>query len=111
MWGPEAWDAPGPSFPEGLLDELPLRGRVYPPERPFAGLLLRPRHFDEITVQRQVVTNRVLQQKRKPRMKEDVTEGKHYLVFFFFISSRETMHWKVLVSHLCAIALTVKVEL
>lgn len=63
MWGPEAGDAPRPSFPEGLLDELGLRGRVYPPERTFAGLLLRPRHFDKITVQRQIVTDRVLQQR------------------------------------------------
>lgn len=62
MWGPEAGDSPGPSFPEGLLDELALRGRVYPPERTFARLLLRPRHFDEVAVQRQVVTDRVLQQ-------------------------------------------------
>lgn len=60
VWGPEAGDAPGPSFPEGLLDELALRGRVYPPEGTFARLLLRPRHFDEVTVQRQVVTDRVL---------------------------------------------------
>lgn len=65
VWGPEAGDAPGPSFPEGLLDEFALRGRVYPPERTFARLLLRPRHFDEITVQRQVVTDRVLQQRRR----------------------------------------------
>lgn len=61
--GPEAGDAPGPSFPEGLLDELGLRGRVYPPERTFAGFLLRPGHFDEIAVQRQIVSDRVLQQR------------------------------------------------
>lgn len=65
VWGPEAGDAPGPSFPEGLLDELALRGRVYPPEGTFARLLLRPRHFDEVTVQRQVVTDRVLHFKKK----------------------------------------------
>lgn len=65
MRGPEAGDAPGPSFPEGLLDELALRGRVYPPEGTFARLLLRPRHFDEVAVQRQVVTDRVLQRRGK----------------------------------------------
>lgn len=65
VWGPEAGDAPGPSFPEGLLDELALRGRVYPPEGTFARLLLRPRHFDEVTVQRQVVTDRVLHFKKR----------------------------------------------
>lgn len=68
MWGPEAGDSPGPSFPEGLLDELALRGRVYPPERTFARLLLRPRHFDEVAVQRQVVTDRVLQQGTKKKV-------------------------------------------
>lgn len=51
MRGPEAGDPPGPSFPEGLLNELGLRGRVYPPEGTFAWLLLRPRHFDEVAVQ------------------------------------------------------------
>lgn len=67
MWGPEAGDSPGPSFPEGLLDELALRGRVYPPERTFAWFFLRPCHFDEVTVQRQIVTDRVLQQRKGPR--------------------------------------------
>lgn len=57
MWGPEAGPPPRPSFPEGLLDELGLRGRVYPPEGAFSWLLLRPRHFDEVTVQRQIVTD------------------------------------------------------
>lgn len=72
MRGPEAGDAPGPSFPESLLDELALRGRVYPPERTFARLLLRPRHFDEITVQRQIVTDRVLQQRKDTSGEETV---------------------------------------
>lgn len=63
MWGPEAGDPPGPSFPEGLLNELALRGWVYPPEGTFAGLLLRPRHLDEVAVQRQVVADRVLQRR------------------------------------------------
>lgn len=71
VWGPEAGDAPGPSFPEGLLDELALRGRVYPPEGAFAWLLLRSCHFDEITVQGQIVTDRVLQrQRQKTRMSQ-----------------------------------------
>ena len=74
MWGPEAGDPPGPSFPEGLLDELALRGRVYPPEGAFARLLLRPRHLDEVTVQRQVVTDRVLQQKKKKKEKRFVSQ-------------------------------------
>lgn len=65
MRGPEAGDPPGPSFPEGLLNELGLRGRVYPPEGTFARLLLRPRHFDEVAVQRQVVADRVLRQTGK----------------------------------------------
>lgn len=63
MWGPKAGDPPRPSFPEGLLDELGLRGRVYPPEGTFAGLLLGPRHLDEVAVQRQVVADRVLQER------------------------------------------------
>lgn len=67
VWGPEAGDPPGPSFPEGLLDQLALRRRVYPPEGAFARLLLRPRHFDEIAVQGQVVTNRVLQQNKRQK--------------------------------------------
>lgn len=65
MWGPEAGDPAGPSFPEGLLDELGLRRRVYPPERTFPRLFLRPRHFDEVSVQRQVVTDRVLQRDKR----------------------------------------------
>lgn len=64
MWGPEAGNAPGPSFPKRLLDELALRGRIYPPEGTFAGFLLRPRHFDEITIERQVVTDGVLCQRK-----------------------------------------------
>lgn len=65
MRGPEAGDPPGPSLPEGLLNELSLRGRVYPPEGTFARLLLRPRHFDEVAVQGQVVADRVLRQTGK----------------------------------------------
>lgn len=63
MWGPEAGDPPGPSFPKGLLNELTLRGRVYPPKGTFPRLLLRPRHLDEVPVQRQVVADRVLREK------------------------------------------------
>lgn len=73
--GPEAGDAPGPSFPEGLLDELALGGRVYPPEGAFPRLLLRPRHFDEVTVQRQVVTDRVLQQRKKQKLTAEAHFG------------------------------------
>lgn len=62
MWGPEAGDSPRPSFPERLLDQLGFRRRVYPPEGAFARLLLRPRHLDEVAVERQVVTDRVLQE-------------------------------------------------
>lgn len=72
MRGPEAGDAPGPSFPEGLLDELALRGRVYPPEGAFARLLLRPRHLDEVPVQRQVVTDRVLRRRERKFSIEDL---------------------------------------
>lgn len=75
MRGPEAGDASGPSFPEGLLDELALRGRVYPPEGTFPGLLLRPRHFDEVTVQRQVVTDRVLHRTKSTKMITGVPEA------------------------------------
>lgn len=64
MWGPKAGDPPRPSFPEGLLDELAFRGRVYPPEGTFAGLLLRPRHLDEVAVQRQIVADRVLRKRQ-----------------------------------------------
>ena len=60
MGGPEAGDPPGPSFPEGLLDQLALGGGVDPPEGALARLLLRPRHLDEVAVQRQVVADRVL---------------------------------------------------
>ena len=60
MGGAEAGDPPGPSFPEGLLDQLALGGGVDPPEGALARLLLRPRHLDEVAVQGQVVADRVL---------------------------------------------------
>lgn len=53
------------SAAEGLLDELGFRLRVYPPERPFAGLLLRARHFYKVPVQREVMPDRVLKQIKK----------------------------------------------
>lgn len=58
---PEAGNPPGPAFPEGLFYQLALRGRVDPPEGALAWLLLRASHFDEVPVQGQVVSDRVLQ--------------------------------------------------
>lgn len=49
------------SLPEGLLHQLGLCGRVHPPERALARLLLRARHLDEVAVERQVMPNGVLE--------------------------------------------------
>lgn len=65
MGGAEAGAAPRPALPEGLLDELGLGGGVYPPEGTFARLLLRARHLDEVAVERQVVADGVLRDRKQ----------------------------------------------
>lgn len=59
---PEAGNSSGPALPEGLFYQLALRRGVDPPERAFARLLLRAGHLDKVSVQGQVVADRVLQQ-------------------------------------------------
>ena len=49
-----------PSTPERLVDQLRLGGGVNSPEASLARLLLRPGHFDEVSVEGQVVTDGVL---------------------------------------------------
>ena len=49
-----------PSTPERLVDQLRLGGGVNSPEASLARLLLRPWHFDEVSVEGQVVTDGVL---------------------------------------------------
>ena len=69
---------------EGLCSELGLWCWVNPPEWPFAWLLLGTRHFDEIPVQWQVVTNGVLKQSCKQLTRcglslfMDKTLGRHW---------------------------------
>lgn len=58
--GSKARHAPRPSFPKSLLYQLALGGRVYPPEGAFAWFFLGTWHFDEITVQREIVANWIL---------------------------------------------------
>lgn len=70
QWGPEAGHPSWPALPEGLLYELALRRWIDPPEGTFARLLLGSCHFDEVTVERQVVANGVLERRGK---------GKHRL--------------------------------
>lgn len=55
--GPEAGHATRPPLPEGLLHQLALRRRVHPPKGALAWLFLGAWHFDEVTVQREVVAN------------------------------------------------------
>ncbi|RNA37697.1 hypothetical protein BpHYR1_017248 [Brachionus plicatilis] len=45
---------------ERLLFDLELAGRLDAPKRSFAGLVLLPGHLDKVSVQRQVVSDRVL---------------------------------------------------
>ena len=49
-----------PSTPERLVDQLRLGGGVNSPEASLARLLLRPGHFDKVSVEGQVVTDGVL---------------------------------------------------
>ena len=63
--GPEAGPPPGPAFPEGLLYQLALGGRVDPPEGALARLLLGAGHLDEVAVQGQVVADGVLGTRRQ----------------------------------------------
>ena len=46
---PEAGNSPLSPPPECLLHQLNLTGRIYPPERSLARLLLGARHFDKIS--------------------------------------------------------------
>lgn len=62
---PKAGHSSGPPLPKSLIYEFALGGGVYPPERALPWLFLRTGHFDEVPVQRQVVTNRVLQHTNK----------------------------------------------
>ena len=55
--GSKARHAPRPSLPKSLLYQLALGGRIYPPEGAFAWFFLGTWHFDEITVQREIVAN------------------------------------------------------
>lgn len=54
---PETSHASLSSFPEGLLHQLALGSGVHAPKTPFAGLVLGARHFQEVAVQRQVVSD------------------------------------------------------
>lgn len=72
---PEAGDPPGPAFPEGLFYQLALRGRVDPPEGALAWLLLRASYFDEVPVQGQVVSDRVLQHQQIHTNRGSVTKS------------------------------------
>lgn len=49
-----------PSFSEALIDQFVLAHRVNTPKASLARLILRPRDFDEASVQAEVVTNAVL---------------------------------------------------
>lgn len=54
---PEAGHPPLPPFPEGLLHQLALRGRVHAPEAALPWLVLRAGHFQKVAVERQVVSD------------------------------------------------------
>lgn len=54
---PETSHASLSSFPEGLLHQLALGSGVHAPKTPFAGLILGAGHFEEVAVQRQVVSD------------------------------------------------------
>lgn len=57
---PEAGHASLPPLPEGLLHQFALGGGVHAPKAAFARLVLGASHFQEVAVQGQVVSDRVL---------------------------------------------------
>lgn len=59
-----------PSSTEGLLYQLRFTSRVYSPKRTFAWLFLTSWHFQEVTIQRKIVTDGILKgQKRENLLK------------------------------------------
>lgn len=74
--GAEAGRASLSTFPEGLLHQLGLRRGVHPPEGALPRLLLRPRHFDEVAVQGEVVPDGVL--RSRTRKMSTVRRGKKF---------------------------------
>lgn len=58
---PEAGHAPLPSLPERLLHQLALGGRIHAPEAAFPRLVLRAGDFQEVAVEREVVSDGVLE--------------------------------------------------
>lgn len=59
--GPKAGHPSLPSLPEGLLHQLGLGGRIQTPKASFPRLVLRAGHFQEVAVQRQIVSDWVLE--------------------------------------------------
>lgn len=72
-----------PSFPESLLHQLALRGRIHTPKTPFARLVLRAGHFQKVAIERQVVSDWILERERSivwttcivSNFKEHITES------------------------------------
>lgn len=58
---PETSHPPLPSFPEGLFHQFALRSRIQPPKTPLSRLVLRAGHFQKVAVEREVVSDGVLQ--------------------------------------------------
>jgi len=58
----EAWNSSLSSFPEGLFCQLALTHRINAPKRALSGFILWTGNFDEVTVKREIMPYRILQE-------------------------------------------------
>lgn len=61
---PEARHSSLSPFPEGLLHQLGFRGRIQAPKASFPWLILGTGYFQEVAVERQIVSDRVLEENK-----------------------------------------------